>query len=198
MPLLRIELWSFSLYTEWAVLAHATYLVFILFQNKSFSSLYGCIFNCNLYSWKTALCWSMNRRRGQPMILSEHKCIQRRSSTNSWPTYFVLTTGRLNINLVCRIWDSNSAGYEESFVFRCNAVYTVECQLTFRRNMSLKAAFSSETWVCFQRTTRRFISEDRTLHTSTGCTEWFLDMNSYSNTLQGKEIIRIRFRWIVQ
>jgi hypothetical protein len=87
-----------------------------------------------------------------------------------------------------RIWGSHGGGYEEYYLLGYNAVYTVESQPTFRRNISplssglclppaftlvswsaysstlnLEAICSSETSVNFRRTTRRYIAEDSTL-----------------------------------
>jgi hypothetical protein len=37
----------------------------------------------------------------------------------------------------CRIWGSHSGGYEEFYLLRFNAVWSAECQPTFRRNTTL-------------------------------------------------------------
>jgi hypothetical protein len=92
----------------------------------------------------------------------------------------------------CGIWGSHSGGYEEFYLLECNAVYSVESQGTFRGNISplggwqakcflslafmlvsylaycfstlkLEATCSFETSFNFRRTTRIYISEDRTL-----------------------------------
>jgi hypothetical protein len=90
--------------------------------------------------------------------------------------------------LLFKIWDSHSGGYEELYLLGYNAVYSVESQPTFRRNMSLssglkniakqetsmkqvastrkmEAACSSETSVDFQLAIWHYIQEDRTLQT---------------------------------
>jgi hypothetical protein len=56
--------------------------------------------------------------------------------------------------------EENSA---EFYLLGHNAVYHVETQPTFRRNMS-PVTCSSETSVDFQRTTWRYSPENRTLH----------------------------------
>jgi hypothetical protein len=38
--------------------------------------------------------------------------------------------------LLCRTWGSPSGGYEEAYLLWYNAVWSVDSQLTFRRNMS--------------------------------------------------------------
>jgi hypothetical protein len=86
----------------------------------------------------------------------------------------------------CRIIDSQSYGYGEFCLLECKAVYCVKNQPTFRRNMSpasftlvfclaysstlkTEATYSSETSVVFQRNTRRYIPENRTLQVYTKC-----------------------------
>jgi hypothetical protein len=84
----------------------------------------------------------------------------------------------------CEIWGSHSGGYEEFHLLGYNALYSVQSQLMFRRNMSppssglnnkpskkpawsrqqaelgsLEATYSSEMSVDFQRTTRSYIPE---------------------------------------
>jgi hypothetical protein len=80
---------------------------------------------------------------------------------------------------IYKFWDPWIWKNEENYLLRYNAVYSVESKPTFRRNVSplaftlvycsayptmKEAICSSETSVHFERTTRRYIPEDSTLH----------------------------------
>jgi hypothetical protein len=70
----------------------------------------------------------------------------------------------------CNIWDSHSGCYEEFCLLECNAVwallgicFTLISYLAYSSALNLEATSSTETSEDFQRSTRRYISEDITL-----------------------------------
>jgi hypothetical protein len=56
----------------------------------------------------------------------------------SWPSFRIILCIMLRIScrrrsLWCRIWDPHSGAYEEFYLLACNASWSFESQLTFRR-----------------------------------------------------------------
>jgi hypothetical protein len=80
----------------------------------------------------------------------------------------------LEKHVLCRIGGSHSGGYVESCLLGYNAVasqptlclppaFTLVSCLAYSSTLKMEAKCSSETSVDFQRTTRHYIPEDRTL-----------------------------------
>jgi hypothetical protein len=77
----------------------------------------------------------------------------------------VLTLGQLNPVHKCRIWGSNSDGYEAAASTAViGTCFFPVSSLAYSFTLKMEVSYSSETSVDFQRTIRHCIPEDRTLH----------------------------------